>query len=606
MKKTKAIGLTLFIMLFAVLAFGTVNIGCKPVEKKPVPAKKEEIKKPEVKVKEYIIKKGDTFWGIAKKELGNACFYPEIQKVNPEFIPEKLPIGAKIRIPVITKKIEKPKAEKKIAKRVKVEKRKELPALAIFSTADLDNILKLLGQKKIFGYKKPGGNPFKGDTIKGLKDLLIPEEVRTLLAEKIRKDEFEWGSVNPGDIFLMLFGNYEKALSQSQMSYPLKAKVYRIPFGGLEYIVKHVLACGNPTRYPEEPIPPPKEELPPEKWIPEIPEKEVIIPPVEKKIERPKPPIILKIPQIYRPPKIFKYKPIKCIDLELSARQGWWWGEDSHGEFSYTEGGIWDSCWYEGEMVGFYATRDSGNVDISAYEWNGWGIGPQVGIRYLDFYKKDNGSVLPHGWTAKLRLMYAKLTGKNPESLYHMTQEDLLIGIYMEYVRFLSQDTVAAVTFEAWFSLWSSQESTWSGDSPSNRGWIQIGAYIQKYINDHWAIRLGGYGFHHLWDKEFGIGGYPEIRYNDWLLAGFNASLGFDNGLSYGPYVGVETGGLLKRESDKRIVNQIVKIGDDGNPIEKGGEKNEESAVITEEINSSDYIKETGHLRISPIDPPIF
>lgn len=602
MIKTKAIGLTLFIALFAVLAFGTVNIGCRPVEKKPVPVKKEVVKKPEVK--EYVIKKGDTFWGIAKKELGNACRWEEIQKLNPLMKPRKLKIGSTIKLP------EKgaPRLIKKV-ERVKKEPKKRIAALPIFDPSD-PNLLKALGQESIFNYRNPGGNPYKGTPEQALILLLYPEDKAKLLEEKIKKEEFEWDYILDGDEFLMVFGKNKMRFSRADLKKPLAAKKYTVTANGWVYTVKFVLACGNLTRYPEEPIPPPKEELPPEKWIPKIPEKEVIIPPVEKKIERPKPPIILKIPQIYRPPKIFKYKPIKCIDFELNARQGFWWGEDSHGEFSYTEGGRWNSCWYQGEMIGFYATRDSGKVDDSEYRWKS-GIGGiinpsvQVGVRYLDFYKKDDGSVLPHGGTAKFRLMYAKITGKNPESLYHMTQEDLLIGIYMEYIRFLSQNTVAAVTFEAWFSLWSSQESTWSGDSPSNRGWIQIGAYIQKYINDHWAIRLGGYGFHHLWDKEFGIGGYPEIRYNDWLLAGFNASLGFDNGFSYGPYVGVETGGLLKRERDKAIVSGIIRIDDDGNPIEEGGEKNEENAVITEEINSSDDIKEI-ELKESPINTPMF
>jgi nucleoid-associated protein YgaU len=54
------------------------------------------------KVEYYVIEKGDTLSGIAKKYYGDAMAYPRIFKANTEVIkdPDKIFIGQKIRIPL--------------------------------------------------------------------------------------------------------------------------------------------------------------------------------------------------------------------------------------------------------------------------------------------------------------------------------------------------------------------------------------------------------------------------------------------------------------------------------------------------------------------------
>lgn len=49
----------------------------------------------------YVIKSGDTLWGIAAEFLGNGSKYPEIFEANKEVIedPDKIFVGQKIRIP---------------------------------------------------------------------------------------------------------------------------------------------------------------------------------------------------------------------------------------------------------------------------------------------------------------------------------------------------------------------------------------------------------------------------------------------------------------------------------------------------------------------------
>ena len=58
--------------------------------------------KQETKVEYYIVAKGDTLSGIAKKVLGNAMAYPKIFEANREVIkdPDLIYPGQKIRIPL--------------------------------------------------------------------------------------------------------------------------------------------------------------------------------------------------------------------------------------------------------------------------------------------------------------------------------------------------------------------------------------------------------------------------------------------------------------------------------------------------------------------------
>ena len=65
---------------------------------------KSEIKSPpqKEKVEYYVIVKGDTLSGIAKKYYGKAMDYPRIFEANREVIkdPDKIFVGQKIRIPL--------------------------------------------------------------------------------------------------------------------------------------------------------------------------------------------------------------------------------------------------------------------------------------------------------------------------------------------------------------------------------------------------------------------------------------------------------------------------------------------------------------------------
>lgn len=67
--------------------------GKKTVEKKQL---RETTKEPE---KTYTVKKGDTLWNIAKKELGDGTRYKEIAKLNNIANPNKIYPGQVFRLP---------------------------------------------------------------------------------------------------------------------------------------------------------------------------------------------------------------------------------------------------------------------------------------------------------------------------------------------------------------------------------------------------------------------------------------------------------------------------------------------------------------------------
>jgi nucleoid-associated protein YgaU len=48
----------------------------------------------------YVVQKGDTYWNIAAKQLGNGHRWKEIETMNPNVNMNKLNVGQTIRIPV--------------------------------------------------------------------------------------------------------------------------------------------------------------------------------------------------------------------------------------------------------------------------------------------------------------------------------------------------------------------------------------------------------------------------------------------------------------------------------------------------------------------------
>ena len=78
--------------------------GARPIEEGKLVEEKEEVveSQPKVSTKEYTIKKGDTLWKIAKKELGSGHRWKYLYEINKDRMkdPNKLKAGKKIIIPI--------------------------------------------------------------------------------------------------------------------------------------------------------------------------------------------------------------------------------------------------------------------------------------------------------------------------------------------------------------------------------------------------------------------------------------------------------------------------------------------------------------------------
>lgn len=494
---------------------------------------------------EYKVKRGETLWGISHRTWGTGKLWQEIAKENKISDPKKLKAGQTLRIPEI----------------------KETIKITNYNTA-----------------------PYGARAVKG--DLRILAAIdKTFYSAEVKKDLQKFVSENSPSPYILMKGEKVECASDKAGVYcllggfefawekigALRADVWSTELGNRKYEVFVIEICGNfASRSVEVPqitieIPPVTEILAPPEPTPTPPEP---LPPVTEEKVPGKPKITFTTPLFSIAPKfsIAMHKPIACRDYELNARQGFWWGDSAHGEFSYIEGGIWDTCWGWGRMIGFYANRDSGEVNDTAFKWDSWGAGPQVGLRYLDLYTRKDGTIGFHGFTSKLRLIYANISGENPEVAYRMSQEDIMLGLYAEYVRQLSQKTTVAATFEVWISLQRHMETTFRGDTPSNRGQIQLGGYVQHKLSKDWAIRNGGNLFHHMWDREQGIGVFSEIRYQNFLLAGFAVNVGFESGLNYGPYAGIEAGNKWRERADRKIEDGIWSIDANGNPLNANSE----------------------------------
>ena len=343
------------------------------------------------------------------------------------------------------------------------------------------------------------------------------------------------------------------------------AYVWKAETGDYSCKVQNRISCGNIEIrcIPKPPQPPAEKEKPAESEIP-----------VSLKM--------LELPSMFsKSPRPFSYKKIGCKDYELNAAAGLLFGRSMTDLWGYTEGGIWDTCWGWGRMIGFYANGDIGKT-TEGYNWHSYGFGPQIGLRYLGDAVGSDGRVHPYGFTAKLRLIWARMHGENAP--YNMTQEDLLIGLYTEYIRRLNDKVLVGVTFESWLSLDSKIDSSWAGDSPSNRGQVRAVGFVQTKINDNWQNRTGAGVFYQMWDYGFGPTIFSEMRYQEWAMCGISASLLPQNNLIWGPSCRIEYGNKIRMDRDKEIVKGIIAIDENGNPIDE-----------TEEENTSDDItKNTG------------
>lgn len=488
-----------------------------------------------------VVKSGDTLSQISERETGSFRNYPEIALFNGIIDPHEIKVGQKIKIPEFKKNIS---SQKKV--KVKTVNVKSAP----------------LGTREnpaIYSDEEVGDDRFTGTPAEGLKlvGVNLPEgEIR--FADEGIED------IPSGTIFQMVSGKDKSKFYRSELSKEMSRvqKLSVLVEGEKVATAYQKPECGNWIGFLK---PPPAEDTP-----------DINTGQPSRKVGR---------PFVYKRPEL----PPQCRDYELTAGTGLLFGSQAgmRDWWYYAEGMWWDTCWGWGRGIGFYLNGDDGSND-SPYEWDSFGIGPQIGLRYQDFIENDDGTVQPHSFTAKLRLIWAEMSGQNVESTYNMSQEDLLLGLYTEYVRRIEEGLIVGVTFEGWISLWSSIDSSWSGDSPSDRAQIDLKFFVQKRLNDEFQIKAGLGPFYQFWDEEAGIGPFAELRYNEWLMAGVAAKFFFSGDYVFGPYIRAEGGNYLRGEREKRILDEIWAVDENGNRIESEDEVASEEEKDSEKVSESD------------------
>jgi len=505
---------------------------------------------------EYTVQKGDTLSGIAKRFMGSAsrAAYMSLAEKNGIENPHLIHPGQKLDIPEGFSFSESYRLQGQIG--------------VISSAPAKPQSSRQSAEKKqegVFYYRYPARDPYRGTLEKALELLGYPIEVRKAFVEKVRttpKNKIVHIELRKGDrIAAMTFGKAKvkrNVIAAWDDQYHLyAARLYETEFEGKVYRLIYPLVCGNWSRLEERPIPAP----------PEVPY-----------IEPPVPQPVPTAPEA--PPYIEEEKPCP-IEHEPIVGIGTWGNGIAEGDFAYAEYMQWrKKCLFDCSSeyswgLGAYGSWEQGESELSSYEWDGHTVGPQAGLKYSGLYfDKEDKKYRLQQWTSKVRLVWEKTEGDNDTSGYHMTQDNLKLGAYVEGVKEFDDKWMGIITAEGWIGLDESIKSTWSGDTPSDRGNVQLGVYGQYKINEDWSTRFGGGPFWQQWDDMYGMHLRAEARWKNTVMFGPYANL-FPFGKSsaykgiptsdlqtWGAFARVEFGEII-RQQDRKIRMQRVKAEDD-------------------------------------------
>lgn len=538
----------------------------------------------------YKFKDKDTLWFVARN---NSTTVEKIEELNSKLLEEfkkenyrNMPIGLEIKLPVkksvaskpdvaTTSKVEEKKGNETIVetgdKKVEAKKpvsvkagekkvkTKKSPKVARTLPPAKEYIRGRMGlPRKFYDTKNIGRAPTTMSDDKAFDKILLPLSVREKLKVAIAQGKSFDSFVNPGDQFLMTYGQEGVGDFTLRHHSQLTAKQYLVEDGGLIYDIRLIAWCKNWTRYVEKTLlkPPPISVAPP----PAVkPPTAVLGPPVEE--EEPF--------EYLPPPETYwtgEHEPIVgAWAWQNELARGW----GAYGEYLFWarkgRDYIFENGWSPG--IGIYGMYSEGESRINSYEWIEKAFGPQIGIKYIAGGVED-----PWQWQLKLRLVWEEMSGGNEEG-YEITQDNLKLGFYTEFLQRESEDFVWGVTLEAWEELSKERTSTWIGDTASHRGIIAANLLGQWKLNEDWQLRVSGGPFYQAWDRLTGIHLQAELRWNETVMFGPTLSF-FPFGLTsvydgvsasslttYGAFVRVEFGKPIRDYyANKRM--EAVKAAD--------------------------------------------
>ena len=228
-------------------------------------------------------------------------------------------------------------------------------------------------------------------------------------------------------------------------------------------------------------------------------------------------------------------------------------------------------------LVGAMGMIGSGESRVSNYRGNESRFGPQIGLQhvYLKTHKVDGLEMqLPAVDTLKIRYLWDRVSGSNPDSGYSFKQRGTVLNLYAEHVERINPNTIVGVTGEGLIPLTSSIKSTWSGDRPQNRSYYALNGFVQKRINDDWQVRYIAGLSHQGWDKVNYLSLGAEARWKETIMCGPRLSLALNRPKSYLPYgrgslhtlmgyCRIELGGTVRTMDRKHREKQwqLVQVG---------------------------------------------
>ncbi|NTW75582.1 MAG: LysM peptidoglycan-binding domain-containing protein [Candidatus Moranbacteria bacterium] len=257
------------------------------------------------------------------------------------------------------------------------------------------------------------------------------------------------------------------------------------------------------------------------------------------------------------------------LEYELIAGAGVWKNDAAQGHFYFGEGMLYSCDLGNGVSVGagFYGYGGSGESG-TGYSWDEGGLGPQVGIKrnFLASHHDEFGQevLYPAGWQLKLRYLPNDYVEGRSDS-YHVKQWGRKYGFYGEYWQRTSESALYGVSAEAWWYDATRFSSSWSGDSPQDRGSQAASVFAQYRLSDDWQFRLIGRIFHQNWDNVTFAQVIPEFRYDESLMISPWVSRAIINGNGAGPTIGLslryEHWGKLREKFERDGRNSVKYLG---------------------------------------------
>lgn len=362
-------------------------------------------------------------------------------------------------------------------------------------------------------WRKVGANPYTGTHWRAIESFGLPSFVKDAALKNFDNDNFEWVRIESGmHLDAVTFGRdeiWENVLTEWDVTKLYAAK----DFGTDDYVIARVEKCGNWVWWKRQPKP---------IVVAEKPQALPVARPAEEVLET----------KAELPP-IFKEVPIEksCVkaEHEFDLGGGAWTneGRDATGDWWFAQykwflHGCKDQIHVADgvltPVVGLFAKGDRGDTD-AGYQWNNWGVGPQVGV----MWNGTTAAGYPQQIQLMLRAIYFNMHGKNRWSGYSKEQEHILVGYYLEYLRRFHPEYMTVLYAEGWFDVGSSYKSTWNGDSANDLTQFVVGAKLHKDLTNKWAARLGAQVGYNTEENRVIANAHLELRYDDWLIFGPSA-----------------------------------------------------------------------------------